>query len=107
MRTIFILGAGASREAGAPLMGNFLETANRLLRSDGALSQSDRDSFDLVFRARAALQSVHSKASLNIDNLESLYGAFDMAALFGRLGNLSDSDVMALPSAIRRMSVNS
>jgi hypothetical protein len=72
-------------------MGDFLETSNRLLRNNDALSQSDRASFEMVFKARAALQSVHPKASLNIDNLESLYGAFDMAALFERLGNLSVS----------------
>ena len=31
---VFILGAGASRQAGAPLMNDFIDTAESLLRAD-------------------------------------------------------------------------
>lgn len=33
-RNVFILGAGASNEVGAPLMNNFLEVSENLLRSN-------------------------------------------------------------------------
>ena len=36
MKTVFILGAGASRAAGAPLMYDFIECAMRVLRRGDA-----------------------------------------------------------------------
>jgi hypothetical protein len=99
-RTVFILGAGASREAGAPLMGDFLDIADAL-RKTGKVG-SNAESFDLVFKAVAALQAVHSKSSLDLDNMESLFAAFEMAALFNRpLGPLSIERVQELPAAMR------
>jgi hypothetical protein len=42
---------------------------------------------------------------LDLDNLESLFGAFEMARLFGRLGNLADPELQELGSAIRQLIV--
>lgn len=98
-RTVFILGAGASAFAGAPLMTTFIAAANEVRRS-GKLSADEVASFDLVFRARSQLQSVYSKALLDINNVESLFGAFEMAALLGSLGNLAAADVDRLPQSI-------
>ena len=103
-RTVFILGAGASKEAGGPLMAEFLDAAETIGRTkDGGISNKD---FDLVFRGRASLQAVHSKSNLDLDNIESVLAAFEMAALFKRpLGALSVEEVASLPSATRRLIV--
>ena len=59
-----------------------------------------------MFKARAALQAVHSKSNLDLDNIESVFAAFEMAALFKRpLGALDVKDVQNLPSAMRRLIV--
>jgi NAD-dependent SIR2 family protein deacetylase len=100
-RTIFILGAGASARAGAPMMNSFIEAATRT--SEAKLDQEDVEAFDLVFRARAQLQSVFAKSKVDINNIESLFGAFEMAALIGRLGNLPPSEVCKLPAAMARL----
>jgi hypothetical protein len=55
---VFILGAGASKATGAPLMAEFLDVADDLVQL--GLVERRRPSFDLVRRARAALQPVHS-----------------------------------------------
>lgn len=103
-RTVFILGAGASKQAGAPLMAEFLEAAERLKRTKK--SEVSQEQFDLVFRARTSLQVVHSKSNLDLDNIESVFAAFEMAALFKRpLGTLSVEEVQKLPSATRRIIV--
>ncbi len=102
-RTVFILGAGASAQAGAPLMWNFLEVAERLRYEAGAAAEQD---FELVLKARAELQAVHSKARLDIENLESVFAAFEMAALRGALGRLTDGQVMRLPAAMRLLIVH-
>lgn len=93
---VIICGAGASREAGGPLMADFLDRAEDLGRR-GAI---DKPSFDLVFRGLQQLQIAHSKASLDIDNVESVMAAFEMAELFGALGSLASDEVQRLTEAI-------
>jgi hypothetical protein len=101
-RFVFVLGAGASAAAKAPLASNFMDKARLLLRS-GDLPETDVSAFSLVFKARDALKAAHSKAALDLSDLEVLFGAFEMAALFGRLGSLSDAEVEGLPAAMRRL----
>jgi hypothetical protein len=78
-QVIFILGAGASKEGGAPTMPEFLDEADRLWKS-GYFGQKSPD-HELVFKGIAALQQVHSKAQLNIHNIETVFSAFEMAKL--------------------------
>lgn len=101
-RTVFVLGAGTSKEAGGPMMAEFLDVADGLRKSSDVGPYSE--SFDLVFRGVAALQSVHSKSTLDLDNVESVFAAFEMAALFERpLGSVSLEEVKELPAAMRRV----
>jgi hypothetical protein len=101
--TVFIFGAGVSKAAGAPLMNEFLDVADRLRKEYSGGDQSVRDDFDLVFRGKDALQAVHSKATMDLLNLESVFVAFEMAKLLGRLGSLSIEEVNALPRAMSHL----
>jgi hypothetical protein len=76
-KSIFLLGAGASKAAGAPLMDEFLSTARNLRRL--ALPSEFHSAFDTVFQAMTALQAVHSKSTLDFNNVESLFSAFEVA----------------------------
>jgi hypothetical protein len=96
MKHVFIIGAGASREAGGPLMMDFFDRAEQIRKR----TDIDKAAFDLVFRAIEELQVVHSKAALDINNIESVMTAFEMAALFGRLGSLAPGEVRGLRDAI-------
>ncbi len=84
--TVFVLGAGASAHAGAPLMANFLDVAEKLNRGDAM--GSDGPDFDLVFRALAQMQAVYAKAVVDSDNLEAVYAAFEMSEVLGSLGDM-------------------
>jgi hypothetical protein len=75
--TVFILGAGASKDAGAPLMADFLDRAHDLWKT-GKVKDAEVH-FDTVFKGISALQAVHSKSQLNISNVESVFSAFEMA----------------------------
>ena len=99
--TVFILGAGASQAAGAPLMDNFLDVAEGL-RKRGQVGNA-AEAFKLVFDGLAALQQAQSKAAVNLENVESVFAAFEMARLLGRLGNLSSEQIEQLPLAMRRV----
>jgi hypothetical protein len=78
-KVVFVLGAGASADTGAPLMANFLDVA----RQSFANKPHDQYAPDLerVFSAISELQKVHSKSELNLVNLESVFSAFEMAEL--------------------------
>lgn len=102
-RTVFILGAGASKAAGGPLMAEFLDAADAVSKERDI--GTDKEHFELVFKALAELDAVHAKAVLDVRNLESVFGAFEMAAMCGRLGTLSQEDLTGLGRAIRRVIV--
>jgi hypothetical protein len=99
--TVFIFGAGASQQAGAPVMQDFLDVA-RQLKKEKQNEEIASDS-DLVFKGIDALQRVHSKAQLDIHNLESVFAAFEMARMLNRLPGLSEEEVNQLPSAMGRV----
>lgn len=83
-------------------MRDFLDIAHSLQR-DGSAAPVD---FEPVFKGISILTAAHSKASLDLDNIESVFAAFEMAALLGMpLGELSISDVKQLGLAIRRLIV--
>lgn len=102
-RIVFVLGAGASKEAGAPLMREFLDVAE-LIREEQ--TGETRDKFNLVFKAIAELQAIYAKSFLELDNIESVFAAFEMVELFGRLGNMPPEDIQSLISAIKSLIVS-
>jgi hypothetical protein len=91
---VFILGAGASSEAGAPLMKNFLSRADQLRRE--LRTGPYADDFKRVDDAISELTRVHSKAQLNLDDLEEVFGAFEMAKVIQRFPGLPSEDVYNL-----------
>src|SRR6266478_2399912 len=102
-RTIFLLGAGASRAAGAPLMAEFLNVARNLRRS--GLPTEFHAAFDRVFEAMAALQAVHSKATLDFNNVESLFSAFEVAKTVGKLPGYAAGEIDAVIEALKTVIV--
>ncbi|MBI3669832.1 MAG: hypothetical protein HY237_08655 [Acidobacteria bacterium] len=99
--TVFILGAGASKSAGAPLMKNFLDVAYNL-RKRPEVGDAAED-FGLVFDGIAELQRAHSKATIDLDNVESVFAAFEMARLLGRLGTFAPERIARLRGAMKRV----
>ncbi len=57
-------------------MANFLEKAENVLADDPALK--------MVLKAAGNLQRVLAKASLDIYNIESVFGAIEMGRLIGK-----------------------
>ena len=78
-------------------MDEFLDVADQLRKVT-----PDKD-FDLVFRGIDALQAVLSKATMDLINLESVFAAFEMAALLGGLKPLTAGEMFELPAAMARL----
>lgn len=91
---VFILGAGASRQGGAPLMADFLDVADGLWRTNRVSHKEEF--FKDVFAAIGRMQAVHSKAQLDLNNIESVFNAFVMARILNKFpGDTGFSDKAA------------
>ena len=96
MKNVFILGAGASRLAGGPLMADFLDDAHKLLRQrDEGVADAD-EAFEDVFKARQDLRGIFDKSQLDLDNVEVLFGAIEMGRLMGKFPNRDEQGVEQL-----------
>lgn len=84
---VFILGAGASKKCGAPLMANFLDVASDLLLTYRV--DDKREQFQQVFSAIGKLQAVHSKAQLDLNNIESIFTALELGRIIQKVPGVS------------------
>ena len=103
MKTVFVLGAGASRAAGAPLMDDFLDRAQDLLRTEP--SKIDASTFQIVFEALSDLQCIRQKSSLELENVEAVLSAVEMGNLIGKLPGRKPHEIAALRDALVRVIV--
>ncbi len=90
---MFILGAGASRHCGGPLVSDFLNIAADLKLSHPNIDPDGH--FERVFITRSRLQSVHSKADLDLNNIEALYTALELGKVIKKLPGTNDPDDIA------------
>jgi hypothetical protein len=99
----FILGAGASQRAGAPLMKDFLPRIREVMRvlpPRHALANQ----FQIFWQAYSALMPVHARAQVDYrNNIEEVFASFEMASLFSRLPSVPISKVRKLIAATRRV----
>jgi hypothetical protein len=98
--TVFILGAGASRAAGAPLMNEFLDTAHNLWQLQ-KVGKEYESQFKIAFEAISALQAVHSKSQLDLQNIESVFTTCEIAKTLGRFPGKDDKGIEDLIRALK------
>lgn len=78
-KNVFIVGAGFSAEAGAPLMDHFLTQARELKDNPvSVLDDHDRKIFERVLRYRVELNKALAKVHVDLDNIEQLFGFLEM-----------------------------
>ena len=85
-------------------MWDFLDMAHDTRYSEN-LSKDSREAFDRVFHALAQLQVVHAKASLDLDNIESVFAVFEMAHLLGKPSSIDPVLLVQLGPSIRHLIV--
>src|SRR5437016_2221258 len=99
-KVAFILGAGASRSQGVPVMQDFLDRAHDLMMTSGSVS---RDDFERVFKIIAGLQILHAKSKTDLRNVESVFNLIEMAQLVRRLPGLPVEEIEPAAISIRRL----
>lgn len=100
MKSVFIFGAGASRQAGGPLMSDFLDLADDLRRKKAESVLDVVGKFEDVFNAISELQSVFAKSYLDLDNIESLFSAIEMGVMLEKFVNRDKNDIESLRTSL-------
>lgn len=78
-RNVFILGAGFSKAAGAPLVHDFLDKAREFYDDpESRLDEQERDHFRSVFAFKQEMSRAREKMMIDLDNIEHLFGLVEM-----------------------------
>lgn len=84
---VYILGAGFSRDAGAPLIHDFLDKAREFFDNpDSGLDAQERQHFEEVLKFKREVARAREKFRIDLDNIEELFGLVEMSQ---RLGSVS------------------
>lgn len=100
---VFVLGAGASKQAGAPLMFDFLDVANDLLRR-GQVNDK-KEHFNRVLDAIGQLQQVHSKAQLDLNNIESIFTALELGNVIQKVPGVPADQIPIVINSLKEVIV--
>ena len=78
-RNVFILGAGFSAGAGAPLLNNFLDRSREFMADPASgLEEDEREYFENAFQFRAEMAKARDKVRIDLDNIEELFGLLEV-----------------------------
>ena len=84
-------------------MANFLEIARDLTLTDAVGDK--RASFERVFSAIGKLQQVHSKAQLDLANIESIFTALELGVVIQRVPGLAKEEITQAIAALKTLIV--
>lgn len=107
-RNVYILGAGFSADAGAPLVRNFLDLSRRLKDQPfSGLDPLERKHFDDVFKFRRDMAQSREKVRMDLDDIEQLFGLVEISQrLENRTPGTRDSTVYVIAKTLQ-LAVNS
>lgn len=78
-KNVYVLGAGFSADAGAPLTSDFFSRARSLRDNpDSAFTREEREVFGRVIQYRFELDKALAKILVDLDNIEQLFGFLEM-----------------------------
>lgn len=100
---VFILGAGASRDCGGPLMSDFLEIAGDLWKS-GVIKEQSRE-FEKIFNVISGLQVVHSKSQLDLNNIESIFTVLELGKVIQKVPGIESGQISEMIAALKKVIV--
>ncbi len=107
-RNVYILGAGFSADAGAPLIQGFLDFSRRLLDQPFSdLDPVERAHFKNVFNFRREMAQSREKVRMDLDDIEQLFGLVEISQrLEARPPETRDSTVYLIAKTLQ-LAVNS
>ena len=105
-KNVYIVGAGFSASAGAPLLNDFLNVSQDLLvnPSDG-LTTGRSATFQDVFAHKKKLTCVEHKVNIDLNNVEELFGLVEMEHQITETSSLANKVECGLPYLLNRKNI--
>src|SRR5260370_21489540 len=102
-RNVYILGAGFSADAGAPLIQGFLDCSRRLVDQPFSdLDPVERAHFKSVFKFRSEMAQSREKVRMDLDDIEQLFGLVEISQrLEARPPETRDSTVYLIAKTLQ------
>jgi hypothetical protein len=105
-RNVYVLGAGASASAGAPLIRNFLDCSRQLYDQPfSGLESSERDHFKRVFDFRRAMAQAREKILIDLDDIEQLFGLVEISHRLRDIGPETRKSIVYLIAKTLQVSI--
>jgi hypothetical protein len=106
-RDVYILGAGFSAGAGAPLIHNFLDVSKQLHdRPYSGLEPFEREHFKRVFEFRREMAQARDKIRIDLDDIEQLFGLVEVSHRFRGTPLETRNSMVYLIAKTLQMSIN-
>lgn len=101
-RNVFILGAGFSASAGAPLVNDFLDVSREIFDNPGQdLDETERKLFGQVFEFKIRVAQSREKFVIDLDNIEQLFGLIEMSHRLERKTDVRDAMVYVIAKTLQ------
>jgi hypothetical protein len=99
---VFILGAGFSKGAGAPLVNEFLDTSREFFDNpDSALDDKEKELFRQVFEFKKHVAQSREKFKIDLDNIEQLFGLIEMSHRLEKQSGVRDAMVYVIAKTLQ------
>jgi hypothetical protein len=95
-KLLVLLGAGASKPTGTPLMNDFLDRVHEI-------GVGRTDHYKTVIDLVADLEILHSRSVVSLRNIESVFNIIEMAKLVGRLPGRDQKAIDEAATAMRKV----
>jgi NAD-dependent SIR2 family protein deacetylase len=101
-RNVFILGAGFSASAGAPVINDFLDTSREIFDNpDSALDDAEKQLFGQVFEFKKRVAQAREKFLIDLDNIEQLFGLIEMSHRLQKRKDVRDAMVYVIAKTLQ------
>jgi hypothetical protein len=106
-RNVYILGAGFSAPAGAPVVRDFLDRSREFYTEPtSSMDDQERDRFSRVFGFKRSMGQAREKFAIDLDDIEKLFGLVEISQRLGEeLGKIRD-DIVYLIAKTLQLSIS-
>jgi NAD-dependent SIR2 family protein deacetylase len=102
-RNVYILGAGFSAPAGAPVVRNFLDRSREFYDDPrSSMDDEERERFSKVFKFKRSMGQAREKFTIDLDDIEKLFGLVEISERLGEdVGETRDDIVYLIAKTLQ------